>query len=505
MFGYRYKYKDNQYSAVSPFSPVAFLPENYKFNFEDHVLECMVNIYDNLDITFNTGDVNVKEVDLLFKETNENLIYLAKSFNKADEGFDDNEEQTYNFSNNQIYKVLPEKEIFRLYDNVPLTAKTQELINNRLVYGNYTENYDLIDESGNEVIPSIDLKYSQNVTDLNTAVQSVKSNRDYEVGIVYLDDHGRSTTVLSGGDNSIYVKPYASMTQNELYAIVKHKAPKWAKYYRFFIKETVDDFNNICSSTFHVGDDENDIYVKLGGDDINKVKEGDFITMKRGTDGALRIPEEFMIRDVEKKKRNFLDYDENATNTEQEPGLYMSLKQRSSFLIQADSFTEYNYDKRVYAKWNTNVLTTPYNNVTTGPYFYGFDSDSDDLNLVSTTYPGSGEKNDIFRIEVEISTKDPSADKFRYRVKSRGKYREDDVDDEWDGTWTNWSSEVTCSTSNTDINIAQDGSGVQQKVVVNFTSATGHNIGDKWTMTYKPRYSWKANSNIDGGKEPTQM
>ena len=64
-----------------------------------------------------------------------------------------------------------------------------------------------------------------------------------------------------------------------------------------------------------------------------------------------------MIRDVEKKKRNFLDYDENATNTGQEPGLYMSLKQRSSFLIQADSFTEYNYDKRVYAKWNTNVLT----------------------------------------------------------------------------------------------------------------------------------------------------
>ena len=100
---------------------------------------------------------------------------------------------------------------------------------------------------------------------------------------MYLDDHGRSTTVLSGGDNSIYVKP--SYDPNELYAIVKHKAPKWAKYYRFFIKETVDDFNNICSSTFHVGDDENDIYVKLGGDD--KQGEGrDFITMKRYRWGA---------------------------------------------------------------------------------------------------------------------------------------------------------------------------------------------------------------------------
>ena len=117
--------------------------------------------------------------------------------------------------------------------------------------------------------------------------------------------------------------------------MIKHKAPKWAKYYRLFIKETTNDFDNICSSTFHIGDDENDIHVKLGGDDINKIKEGDFITMKRGTDGVLRIPEVFMIKDVEKKKRNFLDYNEDATDTEQEPGLYMSLKQRSSFLIQA--------------------------------------------------------------------------------------------------------------------------------------------------------------------------
>ena len=45
MFAYRYKYRDDQFSAMSPFSNVAFLPEKYKFNFEDHVLECMVNVY----------------------------------------------------------------------------------------------------------------------------------------------------------------------------------------------------------------------------------------------------------------------------------------------------------------------------------------------------------------------------------------------------------------------------------------------------------------------------
>lgn len=499
MFSYRYKYKDNQFSAASPFSPVAFLPEKYNYNFEDHVLECMVNSFDQVKVTFNTGDKNVQEVDVLFKESGQNTIYLAKSFDKSVEDIDNNVDHTFTFSNNQIYKVLPEKEVFRLYDNVPLTAKTQELINNRLVYGNYTENYDLLDEAGDEVNPDIQLTYSQTVKDDNEAFTSVKSNRDYEVGIVYLDEHGRSSTVLSGGENSIYVKPYASITQNDLYAVVKHKAPTWAKYYRFFIKETVNDYNNICSSTFHVGDDENDIYVKLGGDDVNKIKDGDFVTMKRGTNGVLKVPETMMIREVEKKDRNFLDYDDNATNTEQEPGVYMALKQRSSFLIQADSFTEYNYDTRMYAN-ESNVITNPYHNTTAGPYFYGFDEDTDDLNFVSATYPPTGEMNDFFRVEIQISEQNATADKFRYRVKCRGKYRDDNQDNEFNGKWQNWSDQIDCSTSNIDIDIAQDGTGTQQKIVVNWTAATGHNLGDKWTFTFKPQHSWKAHGSIDTKK-----
>ena len=494
MFSYRYKYRDEQYSAMSPFSSVAFLPDQYRFNFEDHVLECMVNTYDNVDIKFNTGDVNVVEVDVLFKESGQNTIYLAKSFNKADEGFNDNEERVFNFSNNQIYKVLPEKELFRLYDNVPLTAKTQEIINNRLVYGNYTENYDLKNEAGDEVIPDIDLRYDQEVTEVNLPYQSVKSNRDYEVGIVYLDEHGRSTTVLSGGDSSVYVKPFASVTKNSLTAVIKHKAPKWAKYYRFFVKETVTDYHNVCSSTFHIDDDEKDIYVKLGGDDVNKVKAGDFITMKRGTDGVLRVTEDLNIREVEKKERNFLDYDDSATDTEQEPGVYMALKQRGSFLIQADSFTEYNYNEFITAR---NALSNQFANngvnLTEGPFFYGDDEDTNDLTLVSTTYAPTGDSSNHIRVEVEITEKGVTADKYRVRQKSRGVKG-------YSTEWTNWSDQQTCTTSDFDKNVWQDnsGSGTQQKLTLRFGSANGHNVGDRWTFNYKPAGCWY-NSRIYSG------
>ena len=473
MFSYRYKYRDDQYSAMSPFSNVAFLPDSYHFNFEDHTLDCMVNIYDEVDITFNTGGVNVQEVDVLFKESGQSTVYLARTFNKEDEGYGDDEEQTFTFSNNQIYKVLPDKELLRLYDNVPLTAKTQEIINNRLVYGNYTENYDLVDADGNQVNPDLTLSYDNKVQVEGEAYTSVKSNRDYEVGIVYLDEHGRSTTVLTGGDNSTYVKPYSSLRKNELSVFISHKAPKWAKYYRFFIKESVTSYDNIMSAVFEVDDDENDIYVKIGGDDPNKVKDGDFITMKRGTSGVMSVTEDLKVNNVKRQERNFLDYDDSATDTEQEPGVYMSLAQKGSFLIQGTSFTDADRGGTERATGSgSELFEGRSSNVTDGPYFYGSNEDANDLNFVSATYNTSNTNH--ARIEIEISSKGTTNDKFRWRRRFRKS-----------STWGNWTDEIDCTTSNYTIEL-----NTGEEVVVNFGSANGHEIGDRWTLNYKPGNAW---------------
>ena len=47
--------------------------------------------------------------------------------------------------------MLPDTEILRLYDNVPLLAKAQTTMGNRLMYGNYTEGWDIKDSNGNPV------------------------------------------------------------------------------------------------------------------------------------------------------------------------------------------------------------------------------------------------------------------------------------------------------------------------------------------------------------------
>ena len=150
-FAYRYRYEDGEYSATSQFSAPAFVPGNFQFSPDAFLNDGMLNINNSATIIFNSGNELVKEVDLLFKEADSNIIKVIERINKDEVGYLDNTVYNYFFDNSKIYTVLPESEILRLYDNVPKKAKAQTLMGNRLVYGNYTEGYDLLDADGQRV------------------------------------------------------------------------------------------------------------------------------------------------------------------------------------------------------------------------------------------------------------------------------------------------------------------------------------------------------------------
>jgi hypothetical protein len=147
-FAYRYEYADGQYSATSQFSAPAFYPKSFNFSIESFLNEGMVNNTNACNITYNTGGPLVKSIDLLFKDADGNIIRVIEKLNKQQLGLPDNSEQTYQFSNSKIFTVLPESELLRLYDNVPLLAQAQTIMGNRLMYGNYVEGYDLVDLNG---------------------------------------------------------------------------------------------------------------------------------------------------------------------------------------------------------------------------------------------------------------------------------------------------------------------------------------------------------------------
>ena len=150
-FGYRYRYIDNEYSATSPFSPPSFIPGPFDFSSATFLNQGMLNTTNIAEITYNSGGELVVGIDLLFKDMNTGTIKVIEKLDKADLGIPNNSEQQYSFSNSKIFTILPDSEILRLYDNVPLQAKAQTLMGNRLMYGNYFDGYDLVDNNGTAI------------------------------------------------------------------------------------------------------------------------------------------------------------------------------------------------------------------------------------------------------------------------------------------------------------------------------------------------------------------
>ena len=150
-FATQYIYIDGEESAISPYSRLLVgrgaIFKN--MNVEDTGVHPLVD--NTLNVTLNTVVTkdDVKKVRLLartgidapFLVVDEFQIDKKKSINIGDRlvTIYDPATNVYKFYNDTYYAAVPSSEKNKLYDNVPLTAKTQTIVGNRLVYGNYTE------------------------------------------------------------------------------------------------------------------------------------------------------------------------------------------------------------------------------------------------------------------------------------------------------------------------------------------------------------------------------
>jgi len=120
---------------------------------------------------------------------------------------------------------------------------------------------------------------------LGTLFTSMHSSRDYEVGMVFLDDKGRKTTVIDSKNNSVYVESDDSVTQNVLKVTTTGTPPSWAKYYKFAVKYNRDKYDTIFTKKVYNVDLFS--YLELVGDNRNKVKDGDYLVVKSDLNGPL--------------------------------------------------------------------------------------------------------------------------------------------------------------------------------------------------------------------------
>jgi hypothetical protein len=320
-FSYRYKYIDNEFSSMSPFSSVAFNSKGLSFDPTTGDNIGMLNENNVVNIQFETGNEFVKEIQILARDTRSLNVVIIETLNKTDLNIQDNRTSEFVFRNNKIYATLTSDQVTRLFDNVPLKALAQDIAGNRLVYGNYTQFRDVSD-----------ISYTVDYTNLSGFVASVglpkrtfRSDRDYEVGIVYSDEYGRLTTVLTpstgnslnNSTNSVYIPPTKSSTPNSLITRITNLAPSWATNYRLYIKQSKKDYYNFFPISFQVKGEYR--YIQISESDRDKVSVGEYIIFKTANTQPTHTNRKFKVLEVELKAANDI-------NTPSPAGLYLKIK-----------------------------------------------------------------------------------------------------------------------------------------------------------------------------------
>ena len=168
-FAYRYKYQDNQYSAVSLFSDTAFEAKDFDLDYASRENLGMQNKFNAVDVQVSTGEKRVVGFDILFKASNSNVIYVIEKIDKKTRGIQDNTLFTYSLTSQKIYSTLGSDELLRQYDNVPLIAQAQVIQGNRLMYGNYEDGRDINLISGEP----IDITYNPNIVSKEVSVTNI--------------------------------------------------------------------------------------------------------------------------------------------------------------------------------------------------------------------------------------------------------------------------------------------------------------------------------------------
>lgn len=400
-FSYRYKYIDGQYSSMSPLSPVAFQPKQFALDYDIGFNKAMVNKYNSVDVTFETGGPNVLEVQLLMHDTRNSNISVVESFNKEQLGLGDFVQYTFKFNNNKTYTVLTPDQLTRKFDNVPLLAKAQDFVGNRLMYGNYTQFYDIADCDGSDINVNIELGYSSQSVPFNTPLSTWRSDRDYEVAVEYMDEYGRTSTALTSSKNTVYIPPTASDKANSLDVKIKHKAPCWASNYRIIVKQSKKSFYNLFPRAMYASGAFR--YILIPDSDRDKFAVGDYIIVKATNAGPTYSNKKYKIIEFEQKEENFLP---NTTGYEL-AGLYIKIKVDNGELNPLDGVTSY-YNGSPGCSTGYPVSSTSGLSSIDRPIYYG---DNDGSVLSSVSAPLN------FAFDLRITVQVLSATSFRYTIK----------------------------------------------------------------------------------------
>ena len=213
-FSYRFKYDDNEYSLMAPFTQIAFMPKQkgYWINGQEKdtskstVVDWFENEVQNIKLniplpTRGSGiidDYKIQEVEILFRESDSVAVKVLESISASEVSSSARTDNhyVYDYQSRKAYRALPESQTVRVYDKVPVRAQSQETSGNRVIYGNYYDQH----------TPPALLNYNCRISRKNDSSlatnfveypnHTLKRNRNYQVGFVLSDKFGRTSPVI---------------------------------------------------------------------------------------------------------------------------------------------------------------------------------------------------------------------------------------------------------------------------------------------------------------------
>jgi len=377
-FSYRYKYTDGEYSPFAPFTPPVFNPKYPKdtsasanmhggigessifynkdnaYDIKEPYNRAMVNSIHSVELTnFITAKTpeDVEEIEILYKQEESSVIYSIESIKRSDKDWhlESNWESSnvgyneqggspvfsaaynaiggdtkgrYTVTTENIYAALPANQLLRPWDNVPKKALAQEVTGSRIVYGNYVQNYNLSENI------EISIDYNNRKNTINSfeakGLPSVKSQRNYQMGVVLCDKYGRETPVFSSNEAALTI-PWQdrlgnknASKSNQLTASVVNNFPEWVDSLKFFVKENSSEYYNltmdrawITKKTYELDDSEGHLWISFPSSDRNKISEEDYIILKKkiGTgEEQINFENKYKVIDIKNEAPDALKY-----------------------------------------------------------------------------------------------------------------------------------------------------------------------------------------------------
>ena len=219
-FSYRFKFDDNEYSLMAPFTQIAYIPKQngYFINgdensaYQSTILDFMENLVQNVGLVIPlpssankiSSSYKISDLEILFRESNAIAVKVLTSVSAGSISAASGQSNyyTYEYQSKKPYRTLPEAQTVRVYDKVPVRAFSQESSGNRIIYGNFKDQH----------TPPASINYNCRIEPkvvtgaFNNWIEypnhSVKRNRNYQIGFVLADKFGRqSPVILSSNDN----------------------------------------------------------------------------------------------------------------------------------------------------------------------------------------------------------------------------------------------------------------------------------------------------------------